>query len=61
MTYTDVLELRRFGRRKDVRRAEPTEAGTGAAQLLAYLAAAPLVAAALVVVAGDGEKAAGAA
>lgn len=53
MGYTDVLELGRFGRRNDVKRAK-TSAGpnTGAAQLLAYLAAAPLIAAALVIVAG---------
>lgn len=58
MGYTDVLELRRFGRRKDVKRAK-TSIGpnTGAAQLLAYLASAPLIAAALVIVAG-GENAA---
>lgn len=59
MTYTDVLELRRFGRRKDVRRDRPasTEVNTGAAQLLAYLAAAPLMAAALTIVGGDEQTA----
>ncbi|WP_428409630.1 DUF3429 family protein [Hyphococcus sp.] len=57
MGYTDVLELRRFGRKNDVKRAK-TSAGpnTGAAQLLAYLASAPLISAALVIVAG-GENA----
>ena len=53
MGYTDVLELRRFGRKGDVRRATKTAGpDTGAAQLLAYLASAPLIAAALVIVAG---------
>jgi hypothetical protein len=55
MTYANVLELRRFGRREDVKRTAPsTDPKTGAAQLLAYLAAAPLIAAALVIVAGEG-------
>ena len=54
MTYADVLELRRFGRREDVKRAAPSsDPKTGAAQLLAYLAAAPLIAASLVIVAGE--------
>ena len=58
MAYADVLELRRFGRRNDVKRAAPSaEPKTGAAQLLAYLAAAPLIAASLVIVAGDGRAA----
>ncbi len=63
MSDTDVLELRRFGRRKDVRRAHPApgDVNTGAAQLLAYLAASPLIAAALVIVAGDASAAASAA
>jgi hypothetical protein len=55
MAYADVLELRRFGRREDVKRATSSaEPKTGAAQLLAYLAAAPLIAASLVIVAGEG-------
>ena len=57
MGYTDVLELRRFGRRNDVKRAKFSAGpNTGAAQLLAYLASAPLIAAALVIVA-DGVRA----
>ncbi|MFC2952842.1 DUF3429 domain-containing protein [Marinicaulis aureus] len=57
MGYTDVLELRRFGRKADVRRASKAEGpDTGAAQLLAYLASAPLISAALIIVAG-GENA----
>jgi len=58
MVYADVLELRRFGRREAIKRAAPSaEPKTGAAQLLAYLAAAPLIAAALVIVAGEGRAA----
>ncbi len=57
MGYTDVLELRRFGRRHEVKGAKApadpnTGPNTGTAQLLAYLASAPLIAAALVIVAG---------
>ncbi|WP_375203816.1 DUF3429 domain-containing protein [Hyphococcus sp.] len=56
MGYTDVLELRRFGRRNNVKRSKAAAGpDTGAAQLLAYLASAPLIAAALVIVAG-GER-----
>ncbi|GEM_PF-540556 len=58
MAYADVLELRRFGRREDVNRAAPSaDLKTGAAQLLAYLAAAPLIAASLVIVSGEGQAA----
>lgn len=62
MNHADVLELRRFENRKETKRharpgAARRDVDTGAAQLLAYLAAAPLIAAALVIVAG-GEDAA---
>ncbi|GJL93450.1 DUF3429 domain-containing protein [Hyphococcus sp.] len=58
MAYADVLELRRFGRREDVKRIAPsTDPKSGAAQLLAYLAAAPLIAASLVIVAGEARAA----
>lgn len=55
MGYTDVLELRRFGRKENVVKGagvSHASPNTGAAQLLAYLASAPLVSAALVIVAG---------
>ena len=60
MGYTDVLELRRFRNKENPRRAavSPADVRTGAAQLLAYLAAAPLIAAALTIVAGDDTAAA---
>jgi len=56
MGYTDVLELRRFGRHDDVKPKTRSAAvpDTGVAQLLAYLAAAPLVAASLGIVGGGG-------
>lgn len=62
MSYADVLELRRFGNRNEPKRdarsaAARHDAGTGAAQLLAYLAAAPLIAASLAIVAGSAEAA----
>ncbi|WP_165793897.1 DUF3429 domain-containing protein [Hyphococcus luteus] len=62
MSYADVLELRRFGNRKETKRRAPSvvaseDVKTGAAQLLAYLAAAPLIAASLVIVAGSEEAA----
>lgn len=58
MNHADVLELRRFENRKGTTRDARAGAArlgvdTGAAQLLAYLAAAPLIAASLVIVAGD--------
>lgn len=59
MGYADVLELRRFGNKEESRRtaASPADIRTGAAQLLAYLAAAPLIAASLAIVAGSEEPA----
>lgn len=62
MSHADVLELRRFDNRKGTTRDDRSVAArqdidTGAAQLLAYLAAAPLVAAALAIVAGSEETA----
>lgn len=59
MTYTDVLELRRSGSRKKASLTSiSTDPNTGAAQLLAYLAAAPLVGAALSIVSGNSVTAA---